>query len=68
MMNKNITESFKFLKDGIMMAKPLGGTALGPGLLTSVVMAGEGGPGSVVVLCTDGMANEGIGAMNGSLK
>lgn len=32
-------------------------TALGPGLLTSVAMAGEGASGSIVILCTDGMAN-----------
>ena len=43
----------------------LGGSALGPGLLTSVAMAAEGAPGSLVILCTDGMANEGLGAFEG---
>lgn len=38
-----------------------GPTALGPALLTSVAMASEGGQGSTVVLCTDGLANVGLG-------
>lgn len=46
--------------------KPLGGTALGPGLLTSVAMAGEGSSGSLVILCTDGMATDGLGAFSGN--
>jgi len=39
-------------------------TALGPAVATSIAMAGECGPGSQVVLCTDGMANVGIGTFN----
>lgn len=39
-----------------------GETSLGPALLASVAMAGEGTPGSMVVLCTDGMANNGLGS------
>lgn len=41
-----------------------GPTALGPALLTSIAMAAEGAPGSVVVLCTDGLANVGLGAFD----
>lgn len=40
----------------------MGCTALGPGLLTAVAMAAEGAPGSMVVLCTDGMATDGLGS------
>lgn len=40
-----------------------GGTALGPALLLSIAMAGKQ-PGSHVVLCTDGKANIGIGALD----
>jgi hypothetical protein len=29
---------------------------------TSIAMAAEGAPGSIVVVCTDGIANRGIGA------
>merc|ERR1712032_21587 len=42
--------------------KPCGNTALGPGLAVSVGLAG-GRPGSKIVLCTDGMANNGVGAI-----
>jgi Mg-chelatase subunit ChlD len=42
--------------------KARGGTALGPGLLTAVAMAGEGTPGSIVVVCTDGLSNVGLGS------
>ena len=41
-----------------------GPTALGPALLTSIAMAAEGYPGSIVVLCTDGLANIGLGAFD----
>lgn len=40
-------------------------TALGPGVLSSIAMASKGAPGSQVIVCTDGMANKGIGAMSG---
>lgn len=40
-----------------------GGTALGPALLLSIAMAGKQ-PGSHVILCTDGKANIGLGALN----
>jgi hypothetical protein len=46
----------------------MGGTALGPGLLTAVAMAGEGSPGSLVILCTDGMATDGLGAFGNSAQ
>ncbi len=41
------------------------GTALGPAILTSVVLAANGGkPGSSVFVCTDGLANYGLGEMD----
>merc|ERR1712093_330076 len=42
--------------------KPSGNTALGPALTVSVGLA-SGRPGSKIVLCTDGMANNGVGAI-----
>jgi len=42
--------------------KPLGNTALGPALVISIFMAAKV-PGSKVVLCTDGCANEGVGSL-----
>ena len=38
-----------------------GSTALGPALLVSVILASQGGAGSKVILCTDGVANNGLG-------
>lgn len=38
-----------------------GPTALGPAVLTAIAMAGEGAPGSSVIVCTDGLANVGLG-------
>ena len=35
---------------------------MGPGVLASVAMASKGAPGSQVIVCTDGMANVGIGS------
>ena len=35
---------------------------MGPGILTAVAMAAEGSAGSSVVICTDGLANVGLGA------
>eukprot|EP00727_Mastigamoeba_balamuthi_P004470 m51a1_g14020 hypothetical protein (541) ;mRNA; r:1106547-1108458 len=40
-----------------------GQTALGPALLASVTMAAAAGRGSKVVVCTDGIANIGLGAV-----
>ena len=42
-----------------------GRTALGPAVLASVAMASKGAPGSQVIICTDGMANVGLGAFSG---
>jgi hypothetical protein len=41
-----------------------GSTALGPAVLTSIGLAGEGAPGSTVIVCTDGLANVGLGALD----
>jgi hypothetical protein len=41
-----------------------GPTALGPAIITSVCMAAEGSQGSTVVICTDGLANIGLGAFD----
>ena len=41
--------------------EPEGATALGPGLFAATVLAGKGAPGSKVFVCTDGLANVGLG-------
>jgi len=42
-----------------------GPTALGPALLSSVAMASKGKAGSQVIMCTDGLANVGLGSFEG---
>lgn len=41
-----------------------GPTALGPAILTAIGVASEGAPGSQIVICTDGLANIGLGAFD----
>lgn len=43
--------------------KTEGSTALGPGLLTAIALAGEGSLGSQVIVCTDGQSNAGLGSV-----
>ena len=43
-----------------------GQTALGPAVLVSVVIASQK-PGSKVVICTDGLANIGLGSLDGNI-
>ena len=52
------------LQQKLMAIEETGPTALGPAVLTSIVMAAEGKPGSTVVICTDGLANVGLGAFD----
>lgn len=52
----NLVEKFEKMEEK-------GKTALGPGLLASIGMASKGKKGSTVVVCTDGLANVGIGSM-----
>lgn len=40
-----------------------GQTALGPALLCSLALALKGKPGSAIILCTDGLANLGLGSL-----
>ena len=47
-----------------MSLEETGSTALGPALLTSIALASRGAPGSTVVVCTDGLANIGLGAFD----
>ena len=47
-----------------MSLEETGPTALGPALTTAIAMAAQGAPGSTVVVCTDGLANVGLGAFD----
>ena len=47
-----------------MSLEETGPTALGPAILTAISLAGEGSPGSTVIVCTDGLANVGLGSFD----
>jgi len=61
-LTKPVAETKDILKAKLEEIEETGPTALGPGILTSVAMAAEGSAGSSVVICTDGLANIGLGA------
>lgn len=64
LMQKTVGETNAALKAKLMSLEETGPTALGPAVLTSVALAAEGKPGSMVVICTDGLANIGLGAFD----
>ena len=61
-MTQPISATKDSLKAKLDQIEETGPTALGPGILTAVAMAAEGSAGSTVVICTDGLANIGLGA------
>lgn len=64
LMQKTVSETHEALKNKLMCLEETGPTALGPAVLTSVALASKGKPGSIVVICTDGLANIGLGAFD----
>lgn len=63
-MKHPIKDTQKELTKKLMNLEETGPTALGPAVATSIAMAAEGAPGSQVVICTDGLANIGLGAFD----
>ena len=63
-MQKQIKDTSKVLSEKLMALEETGPTALGPGLASAIALASQGAPGSSVVLCTDGLANVGLGAFD----
>ena len=59
-----IIESEKTLLNSINKIEAKGATALGPALVTALQIAEKGSPGSSLILCTDGLANIGIGQLD----
>lgn len=55
-----IQDTYDHLVKRFEGAKADGQTALGPALLASLMLAGRG-VGNTVMLCTDGLANRGLG-------
>lgn len=58
-MNNSIDKSYAQLSAVLKAQKTIDTTALGPAMMTSIALAGQGKSGSSVVVCTDGMANVG---------
>lgn len=63
-MKKTINETQTQLTKKLMSLEETGPTALGPAVASAISMAAEGAPGSQVVICTDGLANVGLGAFD----
>ncbi|OMJ70059.1 hypothetical protein SteCoe_32061 [Stentor coeruleus] len=63
-MNNTIKDTKEGLIKKLMNLNETGPTALGPALISSVGIASEGLPGSRVIICTDGLANVGIGRLD----
>lgn len=59
-----IGDSCERLKNKVLELQEGGPTALGPALLVSIILASDCGPGSKVVICTDGLANIGVGSLD----
>lgn len=58
-----VKESRKQLGEQVFSLEEGGATALGPALLIATTMAAQH-PGSKVIICTDGMANVGLGRLD----
>lgn len=61
MMNETISENYATVTHTYLESPEKGKTALGPALVAAVGLASAGKPGSMVILCTDGLANLGLG-------
>ena len=61
-----VKNSQKALKAALEEMHTIGCTALGPGLVAATGLAAKGKPGSRVIICTDGLANVGMGSVSGS--
>ena len=61
---KSIKQTKGQLEKTLLSLDETGPTALGPAVLTAIALAGEGSPGSTVIVCTDGLANVGLGAFD----
>ena len=60
-LSKPIKETSGKLLERLTKIETEGNTALGPALVASTAIAAKGSPGSKVIICTDGIANKGMG-------
>lgn len=64
-MTKNVETTQEDLIKRLDQIEENGQTALGPGLIVALGAAMKGTPGSRVIICTDGLANVGLGSVDG---
>ena len=62
-MTMPIKDTKKELEYKVAKLRASNTTAMGPGMLTAIGIAGEGKPGSQVIVCTDGLSNLGLGSL-----
>lgn len=67
-LGRSISETKELLLGKVMSLQEKGATALGPAALMAVQLAKEGGPGAKVILCTDGIANVGLGSLESNVE
>mmetsp|Transcript_82 Transcript_82/g.140 ORF Transcript_82/g.140 Transcript_82/m.140 type:complete len:582 (-) Transcript_82:41-1786(-) len=60
-LQSKIEDNSEYLIQKVIELEEGGPTALGPGLYASLILASQGAPGSKVIICTDGIANIGVG-------
>jgi len=68
LMGRNVGETADELIAKVYQLEEGGPTALGPALLASIILAAQGGVGSKVIICTDGLANVGLGSLEFGLE
>ena len=61
--SRELRDTVHTLKEKVLSLEETGPTALGPALLVALLLASEGGAGSKVIICTDGLANTGLGSL-----
>jgi hypothetical protein len=61
-----ISKSSNYILSRLYKIKTLGCTALGPGIVTSLSLLKNVKKGSRIFLCTDGLANQGVGSISDS--
>lgn len=59
-----LENSYQSLIEQLNKQEAKGQTALGPALISAIEVASKGSPGSTVILCTDGLANIGVGLLD----
>lgn len=59
---KQVNETKDLLREKLLTLEYGPATALGPAALTNVLIASHHKPGSSIVICTDGLANHGLGS------